>query len=57
MTGQGHQIITGQVYTQNQWLPAHWDARGRHVQEQFSLAKRQAYAGQSILNLLNTQIT
>lgn len=40
MTGQGHQIITGQVYTQNQWLPAHWDARGRHVQEQFSLVEQ-----------------
>ena len=30
-------IITGQVLVKNQWLPAEWDANGRHSQEQYSL--------------------
>ena len=38
-TAHYRQIITGQVYTQNQWLAADWDARGQHVQEQFSLVQ------------------
>jgi hypothetical protein len=39
-TAHYRQIITGQVYTQNQWLPADWDARGRHIQEQYSLVEQ-----------------
>lgn len=39
-TAHYHEIITGLVYTQNRWLPADWDARGRHVQEQYSLVEQ-----------------
>jgi hypothetical protein len=39
-TAHYRQIITGQVYTQNKWLPADWDARGTHRQEQYNLLEQ-----------------
>jgi hypothetical protein len=35
-----HNIIAGQVLTQNQWLPAEWNERGQHPQEQYTLVEQ-----------------
>ena len=32
-------IITGQVQVKNQWLPAEWNAQGKHAQEQYNLVE------------------
>jgi hypothetical protein len=44
-----HNIIAGQVLTQNQWLPAEWNERGQHPQEQYTLVEQMEDTIQGIL--------
>lgn len=39
-------IVTGEVYTQEKWLPSIWDANGVHPQVQFNLVEHKQAATQ-----------